>query len=30
MTELYRWHTPFVAAFLVFVAVFVVASWRRG
>jgi hypothetical protein len=27
---LYQWHTPFVGAFLVFVLVFVVASWRRG
>ncbi len=30
MTQLYQWHTPFVGAFLVFVVVFVVASWRRS
>jgi hypothetical protein len=29
MTQLYHWHTPFVAGFLVFVVVFVAASWRR-
>jgi hypothetical protein len=29
MTELYRWHTPFVAAFLGFVILFVLANWRR-
>ncbi len=29
MTQLYQWHTPFVAAFLVFVVVFVLANWRR-
>ena len=29
MTQLYQWHTPFVAAFLLFVAVFVVMNWRR-
>lgn len=29
MTQLYQWHTPFVAAFLVFVVVFVLTSWRR-
>jgi hypothetical protein len=30
MTQLYQWHTPFVAAFLVFVVVFVLLSWRRS
>jgi hypothetical protein len=29
MTQLYHWHTPFVLAFLGFVVVFVLASWRR-
>ena len=30
MSELYHWHTPFVAAFLAFVIVFVVWSVFRG
>jgi hypothetical protein len=30
MTQLYQWHVPFVAAFLFFVLVFVLVSWRRG
>ena len=29
MSQLYQWHTPFVAAFLVFVVAFVALSWRR-
>ena len=29
MSQLYQWHTPFVAAFLLFVLAFVVLSWRR-
>jgi hypothetical protein len=29
MTQLYHWHTTYVVAFLVFVLLFVVASWRR-
>jgi len=29
MTQLYQWHTPFVAAFLVFVVLFVAMNWRR-
>jgi len=29
MSQLYQWHTPFVAAFLFFVVVFVGLSWRR-
>ncbi len=28
MTAVYQWHTPFVIAFLVFVALFVVAHLR--
>jgi hypothetical protein len=30
MTQLYQWHTPFVAAFLAFVVLFVLLSWRRS
>jgi hypothetical protein len=30
MTSLYHWHTPYVVAFLVFVAVFVAAHVGRG
>jgi hypothetical protein len=29
MNQLYQWHTPFVAAFLAFVLLFVLAGWRR-
>jgi hypothetical protein len=29
MTQLYHWHTAYVAAFLAFVLLFVVLSWRR-
>jgi hypothetical protein len=29
MTELYHWHTPFVAAFLGFVLLFVAVNGRR-
>jgi hypothetical protein len=29
MTQLYQWHTPFVGAFLAFVVVFVLVSWRK-
>ncbi len=29
MTQLYQWHTLFVAAFLAFVAIFVLVNWRR-
>jgi hypothetical protein len=29
MTQLYQWHTAFVAVFLGFVVVFAAANWRR-
>ncbi len=29
LTQLYHWHTVYVAAFLVFVLVFVVTNWSR-
>lgn len=29
MTQLYHWHTPFVAAFLAFVLIFVVWNGRK-
>jgi hypothetical protein len=29
LSQLYHWHTLYVAAFLAFVVIFVVLSWRR-
>lgn len=29
LSQLYRWHTVYVAAFLGFVLIFVVVNWRR-
>jgi hypothetical protein len=29
MTQLYQWHTVYVAAFLGFVLLFAAANWRR-